>query len=58
MGGPSEIESESIGPQPITLPLSYSPKMVGNKGIEPNRATTSHAFERKSFTDFRLEYFP
>ena len=32
--------------------------MVGNEGVEPNHATANQAFERKSFTDFRLEHFP
>ena len=31
---------------------------MGVEGIEPNRATTSHAFERKGFTDPRLELLP
>lgn len=32
--------------------------MVGNEGVEPSHATANQAFERKSFTDFRLEHFP
>ena len=31
---------------------------MGVEGIEPNRATTSHAFERNGFTDHRLELLP